>query len=65
MGLKGGRPVQFPVENVIGGPASRSSDSDCLLKMADLIAHALLKQEEAPVPRVEDMGIHEAFSILD
>ena len=33
--------------------------------MADFIAHALLKQEEAPVPRVQSLGIHEAFSILD
>ena len=33
--------------------------------MADFIAHALLKQEEEPVPRVEDLGIRDAFSILD
>ena len=53
------------MENVIGGPAFRSSDGDYLLQMADFIAHALLKQEEEPVPRVEDLGICEAFSILD
>ena len=62
---EGERTRNIPVENVIGGPAFRSSDTDHLLQMADLIAHALLKQEEEPVPRVEDMGIHEAFSILD
>ena len=62
---EGERTRNIPVENVIGGPAFRSSDSDHLLQMADIIAHALLKQEEQPVPRVEDMGIHEAFSILD
>ena len=33
--------------------------------MADLIAHALLKQEEEPSPRVERLGIGQAFSILD
>ena len=53
------------MENVIGGPAFRSSDSDHLLQMADIVAHALLKQEEGPVPRVENLGIHDAFSILD
>ena len=62
---EGERTRNIPVENVIGGPAFRSSDTDHLLQMADLVAHALLKQEEEPVPRVEDMGIHEAFSILD
>ena len=62
---EGERTRNIPVVKVIGGPAFRSSDSDHLLQMADLIAHALLKQEEEPVPRVESMGIHEAFSILD
>ena len=33
--------------------------------MADLIAHALLKQEEEPSPRVAELGIHLAFGILD
>ena len=55
----------IPIERVIGGPAFRSSKEDCLLQMADFIAHALLKQEEAPVPRVEEHGIDSAFSILD
>ena len=62
---EGERTRNIPVENVIGGPAFRSSDSDHLLQMADLIAHALLKQEEEPVPRVENLGIGDAFSILD
>ena len=61
----GARTRNIPVENVIGGPAFRSSDSDCLLQMADFIAHALLNQEEYPVPRVESLGIGNAFSILD
>ncbi|MDE2753962.1 MAG: DUF3800 domain-containing protein [Gemmatimonadota bacterium] len=62
---EGERTRNIPVENVIGGPAFRSSDCDYLLQMADFIAHALLKQEEKPVPRVEDLGVHEAFSVLD
>ena len=33
--------------------------------MADLIAHALLKQEEELSRRVERLGIDRAFNILD
>ena len=33
--------------------------------MADLIAHALLKQEKEPSPRVERLGVDRAFGILD
>ena len=62
---EGERTRNIPLERVIGGPAFRSSDSDYLLQMADLIAHALLMQEEEPVPGAEDMGIREAFAILD
>ena len=54
----------IPIERVIGGPAFRSSDSDHLLQMADLIAHALLKEEE-PSPRVARLGIDRAFGIFD
>ena len=62
---EGERTRNIPVENLIGGPAFRSSDSDHLLQMADLVAHALLKQEEEPIPRVEHLGVGDAFSILD
>ena len=55
----------IPIERIIGGPSFRSSQDDDLLQMADLIAHALLKQEEEPSPRVEGLGIHLAFGILD
>jgi hypothetical protein len=55
----------IPIERIIGGPSFRSSQDDDLLQMADLIAHALLKQEEEPLPRVENLGIGDAFSILD
>ena len=61
----GEKTSNIPIERVIGGPAFRSSKDDYLLQMADFVAHALLKQEEAPVPRVEDHGIDGAFSILD
>ena len=59
---EGERTRNIPVENVIGGPAFRSSDSDQLLQIADLISHALLKQEEEPSPRVETFGLGKAFS---
>ena len=52
----GEKTQNIPIKHVIGGPAFRSSKDDYLLQMADFIAHALLKQEEAPVPRVENHG---------
>ena len=52
----GERTKDISIERVIGGPAFRSSQDDDLLQMADLIAHALLKQEEEPSPRVEAPG---------
>ena len=61
----GGRTKDVPIDNVIGGPAFRSSRSDHLLQMADLIAHALLKQEEEPSLRAKRLGIDRAFGILD
>ncbi len=59
------RTKAIPIEKVIGGPAFRSSHPDHLLQMTDLIAHALLKQEEEPSPRVKRLGIDRAFEILD
>ena len=69
----GERTKNIPIERVIGGPAFRNFASDQLLQMADLIAHALLKQEEQPSPRacpildtgVERQSIAHAFGILD
>ena len=61
----GGRTKDIPIERVIGGPSFRSSQADELLQMADLIAHALLKQEEEPTSRVKRLGIDRAFGILD
>ena len=55
----------IPIERIIGGPSFRSSHDDDLLQMADLIAHALLKQEEEPSQRVAELSLHLAFGILD
>ncbi len=61
-----GRPTRnMPIENVIGGPAFRSSRSDCLLQMAHLIAYALLMQEEEPSLWVPGMSAGHPFGILD
>ncbi len=58
----GQRTKDIPIERVIGGPAFRSSHSDHLLQMADLIAHALLKQEEEPSRRAVRLGIDRALN---
>ncbi len=41
--VDGERRKDIPMKRVIGGPAFQSSHSDCLLQMADFIAHALSK----------------------
>ena len=46
----GERTRDISIETVIGGPAFRSSHAEFLLQMVDLIAHALLKQEERRHP---------------
>ena len=61
----GERTKNIPLERIIGGPAFRDSASDHLLQITDLIAHALLKQEEEPSPRVTRLRIDRAFRILD
>ena len=61
----GGLTKDIPTVRVIGVPAFRSSHSDYLLQMADLIDHAHLKQEEEPSPRVERLSIVWAFGILN
>ena len=50
----------IPIDRVIGGPLFRSPDADCLLQVADMVAHALLVQEESADG--VDSG---AFAILD
>ena len=61
----GERTRNISIERVIGDPAFRDSSSDHLIQMTDFIAHALLKQEEQPSPRVERQGITLAIGILD
>ena len=58
-----------PLENVIGGPAFRSSGSDWMLQMARLVAHALLMKEEQANEEMalwkDTTGAVQAFDILD
>ena len=61
----GARTKDIPIARIIGGPSFRSSHDDDLLQMVDLIAHALLKQEEEPSARVKELSLHLAFGILD
>ena len=60
----GERTRDMPIERIIGGPSFRSSGDDDLLQMADIIAHALLKQEEEPSEREAELSLHLAFGIL-
>ena len=60
----GERTKDIPIERIIGGPTFRSSQDDDLLLMADLISHALLKQEEQPSERDAELSLHLAFGIL-
>ena len=61
----GGDTRNVPIERIIGGPAFRSPESDCLLQMAGLIAHALLWQEEPPIAGAAGCDFGRAFGILD
>ena len=54
----------LPIERVIGGPAFRDPDGDCLLQVAGLVAHALLWREE-PSDAGGSSGLAGAFDVLD
>ena len=54
-------PLDVGCAAVIGGSAFSTSHADCLLQMVDVIARALLKQEEEPSPRVECLGASRWF----
>ena len=54
-----------PIERVIGGPAFRDPNGDCLLQAAGLVAHALLWQEEPPDADSNVDALTGAFGILD
>ena len=50
----------LPIDRIIGGPVFRSVDTDCLLQVAGLVAHALLWREESAAE--VDSGV---FAVLD
>ena len=50
----------LPIDRIIGGPAFRDPSADCLLQVAGLVAHALVRREEPGAGM--DSG---AFTILD
>ena len=54
----------LPIDQIIGGPAFRSPDTDSLLQVAGLVAQALLWREEAAagVDSGESAGV---FAVLD
>ena len=54
----------LPVDRIIGGPVFRSPDTDCLLQVAGLVAHALLWREE-PAAGVDSGAMSDAFAVLD
>ena len=54
----------LPIERVIGGPVFRSPETDSLLQVAGLAAHALLWREERAASLDRD-GFTDAFAVLD
>ena len=54
----------LPIDRIIGGPAFRNPDTDCLLQVAGLAAHALLWREE-PGAGVDSGAMSGAFAVLD
>ncbi len=54
-----------PIARIIGAPAFRDPDTDCLLQAAGLVAHALLWQEEPLGGDMDGAGLGPAFATLD
>ena len=54
----------LPIDRVIGGPVFRDPDADCLLQVAGLVAHALLRREE-PGAGLDAGEGSDAFAVLD
>ena len=54
-----------PIARIIGAPAFRDPDTDCLLQAAGLVAHALLWQEEPPGKDKDGASLGSAFATLD
>ena len=61
----GWRTRNVPIDRIIGDPAFRDPNSDCLLQVAGLVAHALLWQEEPPGEDTDGVGLGSAFATLD
>jgi len=59
----GWRTRNLPIDRIIGGPVFRSPDTDCLLQVAGLVAHALLWREESAGKDFGDGA--GAFAVLD
>lgn len=56
----------FPIKNIVGGIAFRTSAGDYFLQLADFVAYALLKREDsARIDRILSYKINEVFEILD
>lgn len=51
-------------ERILRDPVFVDSKSDYFIQMVDFVAHALLKKEEPPIPRVLKYGINEMFDLL-
>ena len=54
-----------PIARIIGAPAFRDPDTDCLLQAAGLVAHALLWREEPPGEDMDRADLGSAFATLD
>ena len=54
----------LPIDRIIGGPVFRNPDTDCLLQVAGLVAHALRWREE-PGAGVDSGAMSGAFAVLD
>ena len=55
----------LPVARIIGGPVFRDPGADCLLQVAELVAHALVWREGPTTAGVDREGVANAFNILD
>ena len=55
----------IPKRGTLADPLSEAPTASYLHQMADLVAHALLKQEEEPSATAKRLGIARAFGILD
>ena len=55
----------LPIDRTIGGPGFRDPGADCLLQVADLIAHTLLWREEPSASGVDSGDSADVFAVLD